>query len=479
MTVVENLAGLYELATPKDGDMLYVKGFWDKNDGGGGFFIFDKFCTVNPFFDDTSYYKVGYNANYDGMVCKAENVADGRWIRQWDRGALNLRWFGALPDFSPSRDASFALNASLAYAQFNVQSPKIANPNKGRANEPTTIPNPEITIFNYQVYTRPGKTIYIPAGRYKFFSAINSIQYGVVIEGEGNMGASSHGTRLLIFHEYTEVDEALTGVKRDEYGFLRYYANAANNSGGGLKNLSISVENIHTNAKKDLNNGYDTNVIVLIAPDKTPSAGLTYCPAVSKWKAENVFIVMRARAKRAIYMRSYQEGGQLPWRIRDIVLMNCKFAGGTLEGETIRAMNCLGLHIIGGTLSSGLGVHNKAIYPGIVLGGIYGCANTHLNGVDLTHASIKIEKKSLFTNIDCSFGKLLIYNGSDKDHEGLQVTKKFILNKRKNHPIELQCPINIDNNTVTFYKCYNNAHEIENDTDADWMHNQDYPNTTV
>jgi hypothetical protein len=39
MTVVENLAGLYRLKNPTDGDMLYVRGFWDKNDGGGGFFI--------------------------------------------------------------------------------------------------------------------------------------------------------------------------------------------------------------------------------------------------------------------------------------------------------------------------------------------------------------------------------------------------------------------------------------------------------
>jgi hypothetical protein len=41
MTVVESLEILHTLATPTDRDMLHISGFWDKNDGGGGFFIFD------------------------------------------------------------------------------------------------------------------------------------------------------------------------------------------------------------------------------------------------------------------------------------------------------------------------------------------------------------------------------------------------------------------------------------------------------
>jgi hypothetical protein len=229
-----------------------------------------------------------------------------------------------------------------------------------------------------------------------------------------------------------------------------------------------------------LNNGYDSNVVLLMAPDRTPSKGLTYCPAVAKWTAENVMITMRARAKRAIYMKSCQEVGQLPWRIRDTTLINCWFAGASLQGETVRAENASGLHVIGGLFSSGLGlVHPKnpslpplRIAPGIVLGGTKGCANTHLNGVDLTHGIIKIETKSLFINIDCRFGKLLIYNGPGKKHIDLQVSKRYVLNPRTNTPDYLDCA-----NAPNGYKCYNNAQEIENDTDADWMHVEEPPIT--
>lgn len=460
MTVVESLAGLYNLASPTDGDVVCVNGFWEKNDGGGGVFIFDGTSTVNPVFNDVNYFKIGFNANYDGMVCKSAATTTGRWIRQWNRGKLNLRWFGALPDFSSSsRDTSLALNAALEYAQFDVKAPPLSDPGTN--------------IFNYEVYTRPGKTIFIPAGRYYFFSAVSSIYYGVVIEGEGNMGTSAHGTRLLIFHEYTTADETITGIGRDGYGFLRFYANEANNSGGGIKDLTISVENVHPNnpdgtpSANDTNNGYDSNVILLMAPDKTPPSGLTYCPAVSKWKAENVVFAMRARARRAVYMRSYQETGDLPWRIRDTSLINCWFAGARLEGETVRAINSSGLHVIGGFFSSGLGVDNIGIIPGIVLGGEHGCANTHLSNVDLTHAAIKIDKISIFTNINCRFAKLLIYDGAGNDHQGLHISKQYMLNKRNypaldslGNPNPLLCSTNLPAN----YKCYQYPNSVEDTT---------------
>ncbi|EDP96859.1 hypothetical protein U8527_00930 [Kordia algicida OT-1] len=435
-----------------DGDIVYVQGFWDKNDGGSGLFIFEENSTLDPVFDDTSIFKVGYNENYDGMVCKAIDITDGRWIRQWDRGALNLRWFGARPDYTAGRDTSWALNAALKYAQFD---PINAFPNDSG-----------VSIFNSAFFTRPGKTIFIPSGRYKFYSAISDITFGVVIEGEGNMGTSAHGTRLYINQAYSSIPN----YSQEESGFLRFVGEvAANNSGGGLKNLSIQVAE----------QTYDTNVISLLSPQEqtdhalypTNEHALDYNPGVSKWTAENVFIVMSGLSKRALYMKSSQVGGVLPWRIRDIMLINCWFAGASVEGQTVRAENVSELQIIGGFFSSGTGVENDVLTPGIVLGGTYGCANTHLNGVDLSHSIIQIDEISTFINIDCRFGKLLIYNGPNNDHKALHVSKRFILNRRVHTNNDLVCDTAT---TPTNYKCYGYFTDIYNDLDADLITGWDW-----
>ncbi|QHI37466.1 hypothetical protein IMCC3317_28450 [Kordia antarctica] len=498
MITVENLAGLYSLTSAtipnpnagqpnepatipnpfvlSDGDMVYVKGYGTKNDGGGGFFIFDASSTLDPVYrliaspspvNLAEHYKIGNNPNYDGMICKSENNTTGRWIREWDRGALNLRWFGGMP--GDIGNASKALNAALEYAQFD--------------------PLSNGTIFNDVHYTRPGKTIFIPAGRYYFRSIITTITFGVVIQGEGNIGTSANGTRLLIAHRYEDlgIDQI---IGNNGFGFLRFYSNEAHSSGGGIKDLTFDVIDLNPPADADANyveKGFDANIVSLISTGSVPPNGIDL-PAVAKWKAENIVMGLGANAKRAIYMKSNQQsGGTLPWRIRDIALINCWFAGASIEGETVRAENVSGLHIIGGFFSSGLGLVHPTdpnlpplrVKPGIVLTGIHGCSNTHLSNVDLSHGIIKIWKTSNLVNIDCRFGRLLIYNGADKNHKALHVTKRFILNKRTDLSQEQLCPLNIDNNTVTDYKCYNNAHEIECDTDADWMHNQACPNTSV
>lgn len=461
--VVKNFAELYALSNPptsiNDKDIVYVEGFWDENDGGGGFFIFDKFSTLETVYSDASAvnFKSGYDINYDGMICRAENLTDGRWIRQWDRGKLNLRWFGALPSFSSSRDASWALNAALKYAQFKAEPFLIDNPNAGQPNEPDRIPNPDRTLFNYEVYTRPSKTIYIPTGRYNFFSPISDITYGVVIEGEGNVGTSSHGTHLLILHDYIASDYSPAGYDQDVSGFFRFIANAEHNSGGGLRSIKISVDSSVT---------FDTNIVSLLSTIENPGAdGNTYSPAVSKWLGENLVFILRGKARRAMFMKSSQLTGDLPWRIRDIMLMNCWFAGASLSGETVRAENVSELHIIGGFFSSGLGVGVDGIAPGIYLGGIHGCANTHLNGVDLTHGIIKIEKKSLFINIDCRFGKLLVNKQSGNDHEGLHVSKRHVFNRRSHASDSILLCSN--DPSPTSYRCYNNSTDIEADSDWD------------
>jgi hypothetical protein len=514
MKVVENLEELYNLAStsefsPSDpyyrtiltGDIVYVRGYINDEDGGGGFFIFEGTSDLEPFYQDFAPYennpniayqtfeemlKIGYNTNYDGMVCKSGVSTNGIWKRQWDRGKLNLRWFGARPS---GIDISPAINAALKYAQFEI-------PVKFEITVPNTDPVqsygppqygyvPELTTFNATAYTRPGKTIFIPSGRYYAKSFISTIYYGVVFEGEGNMGTSAHGTRLLIAHGYkdfnflldeNDLNSGILPVGDEKGAFFRYVANGTNNSGGGLKNLAIIVTEVDNHVDSPVVNAFDANIVSLISPLVTPPANELDCPPVSKWTAENVIFTLNARAKRAIIMESNQVGGSnIIWRIRDISLISCWFSGASKEGETIRATQTSGLHIIGGLIKSGLGSVNPddaSLPPDRVKPGIFldHCANVHLNGVDLTHGEIFIYKKSRFINIDCRFGRLLIYDSVGKEHIDLQVSKKYILNPRTETPDYLDC-VNAPNG----YMCFNNAHEIDDevsDTDNDiiWLH---------
>ncbi|MBC8755341.1 hypothetical protein H2O64_11690 [Kordia sp. YSTF-M3] len=478
MTVVESLEELYNYTSPSDKEMVYVRGYLNDEDGGGGFFIFDAVSKLEPFYQNIApdsrnpkspyasfeaMLKIGYNANYDGMVCKSQTNPNGNWTRQWDRGKLNLRWFGARPSGS---DVSPALNAALKYAQFDIAIRQ--RDSKGTYLQPPQF-FPPINTYNNSAYTRPGKTIFIPSGRYYFRTFISTIKYGVVIEGEGNMGTSPHGTRLLIAHEYNNPATInVLPVANEKGAFFRFYANGSNNSGGGLKDLSIDIP--------DLNgvNDFDANIVSLISEETScvdSNGNIVYCPSVSKWKGENLVFTLNAKAKRAIIMESNQndQNGEYSGRrrIRDASLINCWFAGASVDGETVRATQASGLHIIGGFFSSGLGAvndENPNLPPPTVLPGIFlsDCANIHLNGVDLTHGEIYIHKRSRHINIDCRFGRLLIYDGVEKEHIDLQVSKRYVLNPRK-------LPDYLDRkNAPSGYKCYNNTHEIEQDTT--WLH---------
>ncbi|EDP96858.1 hypothetical protein U8527_00925 [Kordia algicida OT-1] len=492
MNVVESFEELYNYASPSDKEMVYMRGYLNDEDGGGGFFIFDAKSSLEPFYQSNTpnarnpkspyasfeaMLKIGYNANYDGMVCKSKTNPNGKWTRQWDRGKLNLRWFGARPSGS---DASPAVNAALQYAQFDIAIRQ--RDGKGKYVNPPKF-NPPIHTFNNRAYTRPGKTIFIPSGRYYFHTFISTIYYGVVFEGEGNMGTSAHGTRLLIFHRYNDFNfanpnnpkESILPQNNDKGAFFRYVANGSNNAGGGLKNLTVDVPLLFIPEEEKNNpkyiNAYDANIVSLLSTETScvdKNGYKTDCPAVAKWTAENIVFTLNARAKRAIFMESCQKGSGLRWRIRDTTLINCWFAGASIHGETVFAKQSSGLHVIGGFFASGLGAVNRKdrnlpperVKPGIFLDD---CANTHLTGVDLTHGEIYIHKKSRFINIACRFGKLLIYDGPEKEHIDLQVSKRYVLNPRK-------LPDYLDRkNAPSGYICFNNAQEIEDD--ATWLHN--------
>jgi hypothetical protein len=482
---VQTLKLLHNSSPPQDGDIMYVEGYRNRNDGGGGFFVFDANSTLEPVYDNMSAFRAGnhesdvlpnslYNGQWDGMVVKPRynSFTNGRWIRRWDRGKLNIRWFGGTP--GNSYDCSISLNTALSYAQK---------------------PLDNSDIFSNKAYTSPGKTIFFPSGKYYFKSAIADITYGVVIEGEGNMGLSDHGTHFWMLLDYIETNPNIPSANQS--GFFRFLSNDSHSSGGGFKNLLISVDNpYYTADPNDVETVYThQNVITLRALDNTIVAGSA--PAISKWTAENVVINCRGNALRAMYMRSYVTEGLLPYRIRDISLINCWFGGNSEYGESVHAQNVSGLHIVSGFFSSGRGNGNDPSMPGIFLGGTEGCFNTHLDGVDLTHAIIKIHQKSAFVNIDCRFGRLeILYKAdintdstsmSNLGHHGLQVTKQHILNPRRlpysenpaspgvfDIPNRLKCPepgdIGYDSKYTPddwYWKCYNYTNQIEMDPDWD------------
>jgi len=473
LTTVRGMINLSAITNPSDGDVVLVKGFRTEHDGGGGLFVYYDDLTEEPVYNATSDFLVGYSSSgsnsifngfYDGMVVRPAHIpmgTNGRWIRKWNNGKLNIRWFGGTP--GNSTDCSIALNTALYYAQR---------------------PLDNSDIFSNKAYTSPGKTIFFPSGKYYFKSAITDINYGVVIEGEGNMGVSDHGTHFWMQQNHVQT---ATGIpSANQSGYFRFLANGPHSSGGGFKNLLISVE--ETNIPNE--DFVQQNVITLRATDNNVDVGGS-APALSKWTAENVVINCRGNALRAIYMRSYVTVGALPWRIRDISLINCWFAGNTKDGESVHAQNVSGLHVIGGFFSSGRGNQTETSTPGISIPGIFlggdkGCYNTHLDGVDLTHAVIKIWKVSAYTNVDCRFGKLEIYDSVGKKHIAFSVTKQHILNPRIKTPSgefdsngnsipiplpdSIKCPLNSSNSNYTSntgYKCYNNSTQIELDNDWD------------
>ncbi|MFK7748578.1 MAG: hypothetical protein AB8B65_09315, partial [Kordia sp.] len=257
---------------------------------------------------------------------------------------------------------------------------------------------------------------------------------------------------------------------------------------------------------------------------------------VSKWFAENVTISMQGNALRAVLMKSRQQGGSLPYRIQNPNIINCWFSGNTKVGETVTAINTDGLKIIGGGFTIlenetendpiGYFVPGVSLFVGKdyyyydsngngiidandqlsdeLLNEALGCANVHLDGVDLSNGIIKLGEKSYLTNIDCPFGRLeiaVIAKSPGKwsttliegAHEGLKVTKqhtfrKLDFNDASNSILSrLKCPspfgqasdpggtssnviyVSSTNSYIpddNYVKCFNCTQEIEMDNHA-------------
>src|SRR5215831_8110117 len=130
-TVVANIAALRDTPASANGQVVYLAGYAADHDGGEGNFIWNGTTQI----DDN-----------DGTVI-APGVATGRWLRDRQRGPVNVLWFGADPTFS--KDSTEQLQAAIDAAA-----------NAG------------------------GATVYLPPGRYKVSRPlVNKIGYRVGIQG--------------------------------------------------------------------------------------------------------------------------------------------------------------------------------------------------------------------------------------------------------------------------------------------------------
>lgn len=79
-STVATISQLIELSNPKDGEKVYVQGYWEADDGGGGIFT----------------YSANNTKPADGGMIIAPANKRGRWLRVVSEDEpLNIRWYGA------------------------------------------------------------------------------------------------------------------------------------------------------------------------------------------------------------------------------------------------------------------------------------------------------------------------------------------------------------------------------------------------
>lgn len=149
MTEVTNLTALRNL--PITTDAIYVKGYDNAGDGGGGVFLWR---TDAPF--TTGDYS---NENY-GTIIKSSIVPNnqGSWIRQYD-GYINVNYFGALGTFdSPIQNYNVRIQNAINFASLNSKT------------------NP----------TLKSSTVFIPNGSYLLSNILLKTGVSIIGESIGN-----------------------------------------------------------------------------------------------------------------------------------------------------------------------------------------------------------------------------------------------------------------------------------------------------
>jgi Pectate lyase superfamily protein len=151
MTEVTNLTDLRNL--PITTETIYIKGYDNPGDGGGGMFLWRD----EPIFQTGIYSTENY-----GTIIKS-NIVDtkkGSWVRQYD-GYINVLWFGALgrfnsPDLPVQPNYNTRIQNAIDFASLNSK--------------------------NLNDQTLKGSTVFIPNGKYQVTNLI--LKSGVTILGE-------------------------------------------------------------------------------------------------------------------------------------------------------------------------------------------------------------------------------------------------------------------------------------------------------
>jgi len=312
MAAVETLRDLQPFVPHEDLQVAYVTGYSQFNDGGGGHFVYRSNSSVNP-----------VSGSLDGMiVVPANNV--GRWHRVWHGGPLNILQFGGT---SVMADCTTALNQALLYASY---------------------PNP---------LPGAGKTIEFPAGHYVFKSKPNDMRCGVVLAGHG-----SQGSTLQIGTTFT-ADYASDG---EDEAFLKFLGNSGQNTGGGIRNVSI-----HAGA------GFKSNLVMLSCLGGP----------VSWWTAEHVLLNAAGYARRCFLAKDSTGSGNRG--VRDINLYNVYACGATKVNETLSFWDAANVFLIGGFVYKAGGTVEEGVTFDGSLG--VGCAMARINGM-ATGGKIKPNK---------------------------------------------------------------------------------------
>ena len=262
---IRNIHDLKATTGVPDNAVAMVSGYHEFNDGGGGWFVYRAGAEDDPI---------------PGFIVPDEQGL-GTWLRMDLGSPINVRWFGAKGDGADDCREAFDWAVKVASG--------IAG---GHAM---------------------GKTVFFPAGTYRFKSGPAPIGVGVTLEGEGSYGTGSPGTKLLV--DYSD--------GADEGGFLRYFDSQSMglsggnlNSGGGIRNLTIWTEK---------NSGFKSNLINFRTQKKDAY--------ISYWHAENLILNGNGSALRAVFARDYSLSGKL--QIRDIKFSSIYFAGCMKPNSTV------------------------------------------------------------------------------------------------------------------------------------------------